>query len=292
MYCLLLVTESTNNQTLTASSTNKSRAFRDLRTSLKKTFSTSSKDVAVLVIPVNEFAKNYKYIIDSYNRTDLTKFISLETSLMIVRFYLNQHMRAEALQFINDAIYITSLQIEEPAKIRRYLEIGKIYEQCKMNRLAAFYKWISANRVFILRDKSKHLTVSDLGFKCLVRRLTLQFADLFESMKIYEQKSPSVLMQFNRFDQFNLGFPSAKKYLVSQVTQLLQLSANKNEAVKYVRYLFHEMRGSSTLNEFNNWLKMFLAEKSPESEVEALNVIKENDAEYFQTRFFKIPALK
>jgi hypothetical protein len=283
--------QSNNTNPLTAQ---RPRAFRDLRTTLKKTFSTSSKEVALLVTPVDEFAKSYQYIISAYNRNEATKFISLETSLMIVRFYLQMQMRPEALQFINDAIYITSLQIEEISKIRRYLEIGKFYDECNMSRLATFYKWISANRVFVLKEKAKHLSIGDPGFRCLIRRLTLQFASIFNDMKIYEQKSPSVLMQFNRFDSFNLGFPIAKKYLVSQIVELLHLSKNKDEMIKYIRYLFHEMRDHLTMTDFNYCLKIFLAEEksSGDGQAEPIQNTIVKDHDYFQTKFYKIPTLK
>jgi hypothetical protein len=231
------LTSTTNPPSMSAAGSSKQHAFRELRTTFKKTFSTASKDVTLLVIPSSEFVKNYQHIVLNYNRNEATKFLSFETSLMLVRFYLQSSMRAEALHFINDAIYVNNLNIEETARIRRYLEIGKFYADCRLTRLAALYKWISANRVFGFKERLRQQSpamVDTCGFKCLVRRLILQFADLFTGMKICEQQAPSVLMQSDQFQNFNAGFPVAKKYILSQLVDLLYFYKSRHEMIKYV----------------------------------------------------------
>ena len=171
--------------------------------------------------------------------------MTLETSIMIVRFLLQNKMRAEALTLLNDAIYISNLQIDEIHKIRRYHEIGNFYAESGLRRLATLYKWISVGRIFVLKKNLESsqgvLVAEDLSLKCLVTRCTNQMIALFDELKIFEQKSPSALAQIENFELYQIGFPIAKKYLVTQIVELLLFSRCGKEATKFLRYVLHEM---------------------------------------------------
>ncbi len=95
----------------------KNKTIKDLSKSFKKTFSSSSKDVTLLVIPHNEFAKNFDQIIRVFEKNESTKFLAFETTLMIIRFFLKNNFRTEAINFLTYAIYIVNLQVKEELKV-------------------------------------------------------------------------------------------------------------------------------------------------------------------------------
>lgn len=215
--------------------------LKDLRSNLKKTFSstTSSKDVSQQVVSIDELDKSFLRVVDFYHEaSDQTKFMCLELSLAVIRFFLSQrNKKVQAFQFINKAIYITKLEIDEPAKIRRYTEIASIYQKFGMSRLAAFYQWISVGRLFVIRDRLKRSSQNrsvwdEPSVKCLIDRSIDKIISLFDELKIFEQKSPSVLLQVDQFENFNIGFPIAKKYLVAQLVELLNTRSNSVDTRK------------------------------------------------------------
>lgn len=104
------------------------QAFIELKSTLKRTFSASlSKDLVQIVIPVTEFPKNYQLIVNTYYKSESTKFISLEVSFMIIKFLLEYNYRAEAISFITYAVYISNLPIREEAKVY-IIELKRLYD--------------------------------------------------------------------------------------------------------------------------------------------------------------------
>lgn len=97
------------------------QAFNELRSTLKRTFATSlNKDIIQIVVPITDFPKNYYQILSTYYKTEPTKFISLEITFMIIKFLIEYNYRADAISFINYAVYISNLPIREEAKVYKY----------------------------------------------------------------------------------------------------------------------------------------------------------------------------
>lgn len=96
----------------------KNKAVKEISKSLKKAFSTTSKDISLLTVSYSEFPRYFDEIIRAYDRCDATKFIAFEAALMIIRFYIKNNFRQDALNFITFTIYIPNLQIKEELRVR------------------------------------------------------------------------------------------------------------------------------------------------------------------------------
>lgn len=94
------------------------QAFIELKSTLKRTFSTSlSKDLVQIVVPITDFAKHYQQILNTYYKIEAVKFISLEITFMIIKLLLDFNYRSDAIGFITYAVYISNLPIREEAKV-------------------------------------------------------------------------------------------------------------------------------------------------------------------------------
>ena len=109
------------------------------------------------------------------------------------------------------------------------MEIGKLYDSLGLKRLGAFYKWISAGRIFKLIEKRDRQT-DNYNLKCVVTRCTTQLLDIFENMKIFSQQTPVVKLSDTYMAKS--GFPLAKKYLIGQVFQLFHINNSYLQSVK------------------------------------------------------------
>jgi hypothetical protein len=96
------------------------KAVKEISKSLKKAFSTSSKDISLLTIHYSEFPRYFEEVIRAYDKYDATKFIAFETALMIIRFYIKYNFKQDALTFLTFTIYISNLQIKEEMRVRVY----------------------------------------------------------------------------------------------------------------------------------------------------------------------------
>lgn len=95
-------------------SSNKNKS--SFKNTWKKKFSLS-KDLNKLAIQFDEFPKNYNHIINTYNRNEATRFLALEVSLMIAKFFIQFNMKSEGLSFVTYSIYICNLQMREEARV-------------------------------------------------------------------------------------------------------------------------------------------------------------------------------
>ncbi len=124
-------------------------------------------------------------------------------------------------------------------KIRRYLEIGKLYDSLGMKRLSTFYKWVSVVRVFKLIDKKLKYAI-DNNLKCLVSRCSYQLKSLFDVMKIHSQKTP--IFQINNSSIImDKGFPLSKIHVVGQLVQLTSHNSKFDECIKYIFVILTEI---------------------------------------------------
>ena len=94
----------------------KNQALQEFKNSIKKRFS-SRKDLNSLAIPFADFAKNYTHIINSYNQNHVAKFLALEVSLMAAKLFIKNNMKSEALTFISNSVYISSIQMREESRV-------------------------------------------------------------------------------------------------------------------------------------------------------------------------------
>ncbi len=117
-------------------------------------------------------------------------------------------------------------------KVKRYFEIAKLYELCEMKRLATFYKWISAVRVFkLIENNNQDLSSTEYyNLNCIVRRSINQVLSVITNMKILPQLPPNLKL----CDQsiINRGFPDAKKCLIFQLIKLFNYNKCYNESNK------------------------------------------------------------
>ncbi len=165
------------------------------------------------------------------------------------------------------------------------MEIGNFYSQCGMTHLSSFYKWISAGRCITLREKLKKNNIDGgVYFKCLANRCANQMMSLFDTYKIQEQKAPST--REKNYERVNFGFPIAKKYLIAQLVELLPYNKRYSEALKFVKYMFHEMQDHLVKTEFDFCMRIFMSEKF------RLNLGNFDQInEFFSTKFYRIPKL-
>ena len=154
-----------------------------------------------------------------------------------------------------------------------------------MKRLASFYKWISAGRVFRFFE-TFHQNDSHEAYylSCIVKRCIMQIINVLSDVKILPQVAPSLQSR----DQFIIdrGFPNAKKYLIFQLIKLLSFNKHHQEMIKLTRYLLNTMTKELTdeeLNYYFNILETLTTNKS--------RTFMNKQFEY-GAKFYKIPSLK
>jgi hypothetical protein len=92
--------------------------MKDLKNSLKKMKSTLSlKEINQQVIPISDFTKNFTSIIDHFNKDERTRFLALETALMIANFFIVNNMKKDAFNLIIYSVYIPCNTISEISKV-------------------------------------------------------------------------------------------------------------------------------------------------------------------------------
>ncbi len=106
------------------------KSQKGFKNSLKRKFS-SQKDLSKLVIPIEEFTKNYTHIISSYNKNEVARFLSLELSFVVTKLFIHLGLRNEALSFINFTVYINNLKLEEEARV--------IFLFCLQNKISFLF---------------------------------------------------------------------------------------------------------------------------------------------------------
>lgn len=86
-------------------------SFKKIKTSL------SNKELNQHVIPISDFTKHFTNIIEHFNKDEATKFIALETSLIIANLLIENNMNNEALTFITHSVYVSCPNIDEVSKV-------------------------------------------------------------------------------------------------------------------------------------------------------------------------------
>lgn len=101
-----------------------------------------------------------------------------------------------------------------------------------MKRLAAFYKWISAVRVFkLIENNNQDLSSTEYyNLNCIVGRSINQVLSVITNMKILPQLPPN--LQLSDQSIVNRGFPYAKKCLIFQLIKLFNFNKYYNESNK------------------------------------------------------------
>lgn len=142
-------------------------------------------------------------------------------------------------------------------QIRRYLEVGYLYEKCEFRRLSITYKWIGSSRIFQIIDKLKNSKLDGSQQNGLVNRSSNEdisknpFLKCLISKCIYEFKDALNYLVRNKHNEYNdgdetnenvnplikQGFPMAKKYLLNQLIRLLNFNESYMEAAKYGRLI-------------------------------------------------------
>jgi hypothetical protein len=132
------------------------------------------------------------------------------------------------MSIIDDCLFI---------KIRRYLEISKLYERCNMKRAASFYKWVSAGRVFRLmqpKQQTVHQTTdlssNDVNLKRVLKKSISQMLEIFDSWFAVKQSQSQARACF----ESNGIFPSMKKRILNEIIQMHHCNANIDGSIKQV----------------------------------------------------------
>ena len=102
-----------------------------------------------------------------------------------------------------------------------------------MHRLATFYKWISAGRVFRIIAAHNQLSSHELfNLGCIVKRCIKKILDTLPNLKIMPQKQPSLYTSEQALA--HRGFPNAKKCLLFQLIKLFNFNRFFIESNKYI----------------------------------------------------------
>jgi len=89
------------------------KASKGFKSSLKRRFSSQKE----LVVPVEEFSRNYSNLIISYNRSELARFMSLEVAFVAAKLFVQLGMRSETMSFVSYAVYLNNLKLSDEARV-------------------------------------------------------------------------------------------------------------------------------------------------------------------------------
>ncbi len=117
-------------------------------------------------------------------------------------------------------------------KIRRYLEIARLYERCGMTRAASFYKWVSTGRVFRLIQHSQSAAENSNSDGMNLKRILSK--SISNMMNIIDFSFMVKLPTSSRNDNsgYENGFPSVKKRILNEIIKLYHYNNSIENSIK------------------------------------------------------------